>query len=65
MLPKSNALQYGVRNSSVRYSGCDGVIFVVVVLCLSDFADVRERADVSAGSSLIYGILQDWYAPKI
>ena len=65
MLQKSNALQYGVRNSSVRYSGCDGVVFVVVVLCLSDFADVRERADVSAGYSLIYGILQDWYAPKI
>ena len=27
------------------------------MMCLGDCADVRERADVSAGSSWIYGIL--------
>ena len=55
----------GVRDSWGGDIGCDGVVVEIFVLCHSDFADVRERADVSAGYSLIYGILQDWYAPKI
>ena len=38
-------------------SSCDGVVVAIVVLCLCDCADVRERADVSAVSSWIYGLL--------
>ena len=38
---------------------------MIVVLCLGDCADVKERADVSAGSSLISDILYDWCTPKI
>ena len=41
------------------------LLLQIVVLCLGDFSDVRERADVSAGSSFISGTLHDWYVPKI
>ena len=56
----------GVRDSWGGDSGCDGVFVVAIVaLCLGDCADVKECAVVSDGSSLISGILHDWYAPKI
>ena len=45
--------------------GCDGVVVAIVLLCLGDCEGVRERAIVSVGSSLIYGILHNWYAPNI
>ena len=55
----------GVRDSRGGDIGCDGVVVAIVASCLGDCAYVRECADVSAGSSLISGILHDWYAPKI
>ena len=35
---------------------CDGVVVAIIVMCLCDCAYVRERYDVSSGSSWIYGI---------
>ena len=46
-----------VQESWLGDSSWDVVFVEIVVLCLCDGADVRERADVSAGSSWISGIL--------
>ena len=55
----------GVRESWGGDSGYDVVVVTIFALCLGDFAYVRERADVSAGSNFISGILHKWYTPKI
>ena len=49
----------GIRDIWGRGGGCDVVVVAIVTLCLSDCADVRERADVSSGNSLISGILHN------